>query len=216
MSFRVFVITFLAMAVVQALAGDPSPLQDFCVADPNSPIFVNGLPCKNPKLATPDDFFFSALVPSNTANKMGFNVTLVNVNLLPGLNTFGISIARLDYAPYGLNPPHTHPRATEVLTVIEGTLLVGFVSSNPNNKLFLKTLHAGDVFVFPVGLIHFQFNVGDSPAVAIAGLSSQNPGLIVIEDAVFGSNPSIPDEVLEKAFQVDIGVIEALKASHKA
>ncbi|KAJ3679330.1 hypothetical protein LUZ60_017341 [Juncus effusus] len=100
--------------------------------------------------------------------------------------------------------------------VIEGTLLVGFVSSNPNNKLFLKTLHAGDVFVFPVGLIHFQFNVGDSPAVAIAGLSSQNPGLIVIADAVFGSNPSIPDEVLEKAFQVDIGVIEALKASHKA
>jgi quercetin dioxygenase-like cupin family protein len=142
-------------------------------------------------------------------------VTLVNAARLPGLNTFGISIARLDYAPYGLNPPHTHPRATEVLTVIEGTLLVGFVSSSPNNKLFLKTLHPGDVYIFPVGLIHFQFNVGDSPAVAIAGLSSQNPGLIVIADALFGSNPPIPDDVLEKALQVDKEIVEALKAQHK-
>ncbi|XP_078167472.1 germin-like protein 8-2 [Carex rostrata] len=216
MSARGFVVIILALVAVQSLAGDPSPVQDFCVADLNSEIFVNGLPCKNPKQATPDDFFFSGLdKPGNTNNKVGFNVTLVNAARLPGLNTFGISIARLDYAPYGLNPPHTHPRATEVLTVIEGTLLVGFISSSPDNKLFLKTLHPGDVYIFPVGLIHFQFNVGDSPAVAIAGLSSQNPGLIVVADALFDSKPPIPDDVLEKALQVDKEIVEALKAQHK-
>ncbi|KAG5625803.1 hypothetical protein H5410_011021 [Solanum commersonii] len=26
------------------------------------------------------------------------------------------------------------------------------------NELFTKILHPGDVFVFPIGLIHFQFN----------------------------------------------------------
>jgi quercetin dioxygenase-like cupin family protein len=147
--------------------------------------------------------------------KVGSNVTLVNAARLPGLNTLGISVARLDYAPYGLNPPHTHPRGTEVLTMIEGTLLVGFISSSPNNKLFLKTLHPGDVYIFPVDLIHFQFNIGDSPAIAIAALSSQNPGLVIVADALFDSNPPIPDDVLEKALQVDKEIIEALKAQHK-
>ncbi|KAK9100958.1 hypothetical protein Scep_024388 [Stephania cephalantha] len=59
-----------------------------------------------------------------------------------------------------------------------------------------------------VGLIHFQLNVGNTSAVAFAGLSGQNPGVITIANAVFGSNPSISDDVLAMAFQVDkkIGV----------
>ena len=102
-----------------------------------------------------NDFFFSRLnIPENTGNKVGSNVTLVNVDKLAGLNTLGISLAHLDFAPYGLNPPHTHPRGIELLVVIEGTLLVGFVTSNPN-KLFTKVLNKGDVFIFPIGLIHF-------------------------------------------------------------
>ena len=102
-----------------------------------------------------NDFFFSGLnIPGNTGNKVGSNVTLVNVDKLAGLNTLGISLAHLDFAPYGLNPPHTHPCGIELLVVIEGTLLVGFVTTNPN-KLFTKVLNKGDVFVFPIGLIHF-------------------------------------------------------------
>ncbi|KAJ0592910.1 putative germin, rmlC-like cupin domain superfamily, rmlC-like jelly roll [Helianthus annuus] len=66
-----------------------------------------------------------------------------------------------------------HPRATEILTVLEGTLQVGFVTSNPDNHFITKVLKKGDVFVFPVGLVHFQHNVGNGYAVAIAALSSQ-------------------------------------------
>ena len=128
-----------------------------------------------------------------------------------GLNTLGISIVRIDYAPYGQNPPHTHPRATEILVVLEGTLYVGFVTSNPENRFFSKVLNKGDVFVFPIGLIHFQFNVGKTNAIALAGLSSQNPGVITIANAVFGSNPPINPDVLAKAFQLDKNVIEYLQ-----
>ena len=181
-----------------------------------SVVFVNGKFCKNPKLVRAEDFLFRGLnIAGNTMNKQGSNVTLVNVDRLPGLNTLGISLARIDYAPYGLNPPHTHPRATEILVVVEGTLLVGFVTSNPN-KLFTKVLNKGDVFVFPIGLIHFQFNVGHSPALAFAGLSSQNPGVITIANAVFGSDPPISIDVLTKAFQVDNNVIHALMKQFKA
>ena len=140
------------------------------------------------------------------------NVTLINVMKIPGLSTLGISLARIDYAPSCENPPHTHPRATEILTVLEGKLYVGFVTSNPN-QLFTKELNKGDVFVFPEGLIHFQFNPDyHKPAVAIAALSSQNPGVITIANAVFGSKPPISDDVLAKAFQVEKGTIDWLQA----
>ncbi|XP_015581747.1 germin-like protein subfamily 1 member 13 [Ricinus communis] len=208
-------IAFLILALSSsfALAFDPSPLQDFCVAinDPKDGEFVNGKLCKDPKLATANDFSFSGLnVPRDTSNPVGSNVTLLNADRIPGLNTLGISLARIDYAPYGLNPPHTHPRATEILVVLEGTLYVGFVTSNPN-RLITKTLKPGDVFVFPIGMIHFQFNTGNTNAVAFAGLSSQNPGAITIANAVFGSNPPINADVLTKAFQVDKNVVKYLQ-----
>ncbi|KAL5770449.1 hypothetical protein ACOSP7_014603 [Xanthoceras sorbifolium] len=205
---------FLAFASSLASASDPSPLQDFCVAinDTKNGVFVNGKFCKDPKLATPNDFFFSGLnIPRNTDNPVGSTVTPVNVAQIAGLNTLGVSLVRIDYAPYGQNPPHTHPRASEILVVQEGTLYVGFVTSNPENKLFTKVLNKGDVFVFPVGLIHFQFNIGKTNAVAFAGLSSQNPGVITIANAVFGSDPTINPDVLSKAFQLDQNIVKSLQ-----
>ncbi|KAI3959441.1 hypothetical protein MKW98_019031 [Papaver atlanticum] len=211
------VLVFLALFSFPALGSDPSPLQDFCVAigNTNDGVFVNGLFCKDPKLATADDFFLSGLnVAGITENPLGSNVTAANVAQIPGLNTLGISMARIDFAPNGLNAPHTHPRATEILVVMEGTLYVGFVTSNMGNvnKLFTKVLNKGDVFVFPVGLIHFQFNVGKTDAVAIAALSSQNPGTITIGNAVFGSTPPIDDNVLAKAFQIDNKLVDFLQS----
>ncbi|KAK3197907.1 hypothetical protein Dsin_021322 [Dipteronia sinensis] len=92
----------------------------------------------------------------------------------------------------------------------EGTLYVGFVTSNPDNKLFTKVLNKGDVFVFPIGLIHYQFNIGKANAVAFAGLSSQNPGVITIANAVFGSDPPINPDVLARPFQLDQNVVKSL------
>ncbi|KAM5570291.1 hypothetical protein ABKV19_011117 [Rosa sericea] len=208
----------LALATFHLVsASDPSPLQDFCVAlnttqTAVSAVFVNGRFCKDPKMATPEDFFFSGLrMRGNTSNPLGSIVTQANVEQIAGLNTLGISLARIDYAPGGLNPPHIHPRATEVLMVMEGTLYVGFVTSNPDNRLFSKVLYKGDVFVFPFAQIHFQLNVGKVKAVAVSSLSSQNPGVITIAKAVFGSNPPINPDVLTKAFQVDNNVVQYLQ-----
>ncbi|XP_077242843.1 putative germin-like protein 2-1 [Tasmannia lanceolata] len=219
MAAPILVFVLLSLASSLTFASDPSPLQDFCVADNASPVLVNGKVCKDPMLAQATDFFKAGLnMPGNTENRVGSNVTQVNVAQIPGLNTLGISMARIDFAPYGLNPPHTHPRATEMIVVQEGTLYVGFVTSNlanGQNRLISKVLNKGDVFVFPIGLIHFQFNVGKTNAVAIAALSSQNPGVITIANAVFGSNPSISDDVLAKAFQVDKSLVDHLQALFK-
>ncbi|CAI0460385.1 unnamed protein product, partial [Linum tenue] len=173
---------------------------------------LNGFPCKNPAWVQANDFSFSGLHnPGNTGNQFGSAATLVNVAQIPGLNTLGISMARIDYAPWGIVAPHYHPRATEILTVIEGSLEVGFVTSNPDNRLFSKILQKGDVFVFPVGLVHFQRNIGHMNAVAISGLSSQNPGVSTIANVVFGSKPEISTDILAKAFQIDKNIVQQIQ-----
>ncbi|KAI3755594.1 hypothetical protein L1987_55398 [Smallanthus sonchifolius] len=213
MAKRIGHFSLLALAFCcLAYAYEPKPLQDFCVADPNSSVFVNGMACKNPMQTQANDFYFSGLhLRGNTSNPFGLMVQPVTVAQLPGLNTLGISMVRIDYAPWGINPPHTHPRATEIITVLEGTLEVGFVTSTPEYRLITKVLYKGDVFVFPVGLVHFQQNVGNKNAVAIGALSSQNPGAIMIGNVVFGSNPPISSEILAKGFQVDKKVVDLLK-----
>ncbi|KAJ0531936.1 hypothetical protein HanRHA438_Chr09g0373841 [Helianthus annuus] len=210
---RVFCsFALLALAFSVAIATDPSSLQDFCVADLNGQVLVNGVACKNPGSVKASDFHFRGLhMMANTSNPLGSGVTPVTVTQLPGLNTLGISMARIDYAPWGINPPHTHPRATEILVVLEGSLEVGFVTSNIENRHISKVLHKGDVFVFPVNLIHYQKNAGKTNAVAIVALSSQNPGVIPVANAVFGSNPDISNDVLAKAFQTSDDVISNIR-----
>ncbi|KAF8402277.1 hypothetical protein HHK36_013229 [Tetracentron sinense] len=213
MATCILLLELLALACSVAFASDHSPLQDFCVAEPNSPALVNGLVCKDPKLVQADDFFFSGLqLSGNTSNPVGSKVTLFDVAKISGLNTLGVSMARVDYAPWGVNPPHYHPRASQMLTVLEGTLEVGFVTSNPENRLITKVLQKGDVFVYPVNLIHFERNVGYGNAVAIAALNSQNPGVITIANAVFGSTPDISSDILVKAFQLDKNVINYIQS----
>ncbi|XP_015882136.2 putative germin-like protein 2-1 [Ziziphus jujuba] len=212
MAIKITILGLLAMSLSLVLASDLSPLQDFCVADPTIQVHVNGIACKDPKIVGANDFTFSGLhIAGNTSNPIGSSVTPVTVFQLPGLNTLGISLVRIDYAPWGTNPPHTHPRASEILTVLEGSLEVGFVTSSPENRHITKVLKKGDVFAFPIGLVHYQRNAGSGNAVAIAALSSQNPGVITVANAVFGSVPNISSNVLSRAFQLDKGVVNYLQ-----
>ncbi|XP_031378397.1 germin-like protein subfamily 1 member 13 [Punica granatum] len=191
-----------ALAISSSFAFDPK-LPSFYT------VFINGKLCKNPNLTVADDFLFREInIPLDTNNNAGSIVTMVAIDQLPGLNTLGISLARIDYAPYGLNP-----RATEVIMCVQGELQVGFVLSNQlGNRLVTQILKSEDVFVFPFAMIHFQLNIGKTAAVAISSLSSQNPGVITIANAEFESKPPINSKVLTKAFQVDKKIIDYLQS----
>lgn len=130
---------------------------------------MNGFACKSN--ISSDDFFFAGLAkPALANNTFGATVTSASVQQINGLNTLGVSMARIDYAPGGINPPHTHPRATEIVFVLEGELDVGFITTE--NKLFSKTIKVGEIFTFPRGLIHYQLNSGKVPAAVIVGFNS--------------------------------------------
>jgi quercetin dioxygenase-like cupin family protein len=195
-------VTFAVAALLVACvaASDPSPINDYCPTDFNSTLVSNFLPCK--PVATVSDFYFTGFrADAATNNPLGFGFILGFASgSYPGLNTLGLAVAKVNYAKGGVSSPHTHPRASEVITVLKGEVYVGFVDTN--GKLFAVTLKESDVFVFPQGLVHFQLNVGEKPAATLAVFNAQNPGVQPMPSSLFGSTPAIRSDVLAKAFGI--------------
>ncbi|BAT95189.1 hypothetical protein LR48_Vigan02g155500 [Vigna angularis] len=201
----------LLLLLATTVSSDPDLLQDLCVADLSSGVKVNGFSCKEASKINASDFFSNILGKAgSTNNTFGSIVTGANVEKVPGLNTLGVSLSRIDYAPDGINPPHTHPRATEIVFVLEGQLDVGFITTS--NLLISKTISKGDIFVFPKGLLHFQQNNANVPAAVISAFNSQLPGTQSIATTLFSATPSLPDHVLTKTFQVGTKVVQKIKS----
>ncbi|KAK8498424.1 hypothetical protein V6N13_105039 [Hibiscus sabdariffa] len=183
--------------------------QDFCVANLEGVQTPSGFACKMESEVAPDDFVFSGLgIEGNTSNIVEAAVTTAFVEQYPGVNGLGISAARLDLAPGGVVPMHTHPAATELLYVVHGRITAGFISSS--NAVYLKRLRRGDIMVFPRGLLHFQINAGKRPALAIASFNSPIPGLQILESALFAND--LPSALVEKTTFLDYAQVKKLKA----
>ncbi|XWS17481.1 hypothetical protein CRYUN_Cryun33cG0071500 [Craigia yunnanensis] len=181
---------------------------DFCVADLKAPQGPAGYSCKLPAAVTIDDFVFSGLgVAGNTSNLIKAAVTPAFDAQFPGVNGLGISMARLDLAMDGVVPMHTHPGASEILIVIQGSICAGFISSA--NKVYLKSLNKGDIMVFPRGLLHFQINAGKTQALAFVSFSSPSPGLQILDFALFAND--LPSDIIEETTFLDDAQVKKLK-----
>lgn len=177
----------------------------------NEAVKVNGYTCKDSTQITPEDFYFKGLASIAATNtSTGAVVTGATVEKIPGLNTLGLSMSRIDYAPNGLNPPHVHPRASEIIFVLEGQLYVGFVTTA--GKIISKNINKGEVFVFPRGLLHFQKNIGKSaPASVIAAFDSQFPGTQSLVASLFGA---LPEDILVQSFQIKPKQVKKIKSRY--
>ncbi|GLT54060.1 hypothetical protein SLA2020_272920 [Shorea laevis] len=204
-------LVVLLLLPLPSLFADPDPLQDFCIADLNASTLVNGFPCKPASKVTSDDFVFDGLSKEgNTSNIFGLSIIGANVLSFPGLNTLGVSLVRIDLAIGGIVPPHSHPRATEAVLIASGHILVGLVTTG--NVYYSKVLTAGQLFIIPRGLVHFQLNVGPGKALLFNSFNSQSPGVALIPLNIFGTTPTIPNDVLTKSFQVGDDVINSIKS----
>ncbi|MCL7031782.1 hypothetical protein MKW94_026961 [Papaver nudicaule] len=210
----VLCLTVILFFSLPCFSADPDPLQDFCVADLNSTIRVNGYPCKPVSQVTSNDFFFSGLMNEpSTDNPFGVGRIDGNVETFPGLNTQGLTVNRIDIARGGIIPLHTHPRASECNLIIKGKVIFGFITTT--DVLYSKVMKPGELSIIPRGLVHFAANVGPQKAVVIAILNSQFPGFSTLPNNLFGSNPTIPNEILAKNFRVDEKVIAIIKSKFR-
>ncbi|KAJ7629125.1 spherulin-1B precursor [Roridomyces roridus] len=110
------------------------------------------------------------------AGAKGGSILLATVDNFPILTDLGISGAVSFVGPCGLNIPHSHPRASEILIVTEGQLNTGTVQENGFNTEIKTQLGTFQGTVFPQGSIHYQQNPTCSPAVFVAALGSEDPG----------------------------------------
>ncbi|KAE8692742.1 hypothetical protein F3Y22_tig00110831pilonHSYRG00628 [Hibiscus syriacus] len=200
MALNVFIsLLFSSLPILQiALAGDPDILTDFIVPENQN---------------TVDGNFFTytgmRVIVNETSFPANFTVLKATMEEFPALNGQSVSYALLQFPASSVNPPHTHPRSAELLFLADGNLEVGFVDTT--NKLFTQSLQSGDMFIFPKGLVHYQYNADTNhPAIAISAFGSANAGTVSIPKTLFATD--IDDDILAKSFKTDVSTIQALKA----
>ncbi|XP_024969023.1 germin-like protein 9-3 [Cynara cardunculus var. scolymus] len=142
-----------------------------------------------------------------------FGVLKASMNEFPALVGQSVSYAVLEFPAGSINPVHIHPRASELMFLVSGTLQVGFVDTS--NTLFKQSLEIGDIFVFPKGLVHFQYNNdAKEPALAISTFGSANAGTQSIPTSVF--NTSIFEGILDASFRAKRATIRKIEDGLKA
>ncbi|KAI3757178.1 hypothetical protein L6452_04712 [Arctium lappa] len=142
-----------------------------------------------------------------------FGVLKASMNEFPALVGQSVSYAVLEFPAGSINPVHTHPRASELMFLVSGNLQVGFVDTS--NTLFKQSLEIGDIFVFPKGLVHFQYNNDTKqPALVISTFGSANAGTQLIPASVF--NTSIFEGILDASFHAKRATIRKIEDGLKA
>ncbi|XP_021865731.1 auxin-binding protein ABP19a-like [Spinacia oleracea] len=198
------IIFFLSLLVSLSSA---TSVVDFCVADLRYPGTPAGYPCRNPANLTADDFVYSGLaVEGNTSNIFSVAITGAFDVTFPALNGLGLSIVRLDIGVNGVVPIHSH-RVSEVILMIEGTIIAGFIGSD--NTAYYRTLTRGDIMIFPASLLHFQVNIGEAPALAFVSLNSPNPGFQTFSTSIAANN--LPTEIIRRITLIDAAQVRRLK-----
>lgn len=193
--FAAALLLTTAMAVAVA-ASDPSLLSDFFSA--------------NATKIDANYFTFHGIRKALSQNPPNFTATKASLAQFPAKIGQSVSLALLQFPAGSVNPPHTHPRAAELLLLVKGRLEVGFVDTN--NTLYSSRLEMGDSFLFPKGLVHFQFNSdADNSAVAVSGFGSADAGTVAVPSAVFGSG--IDDAALALSFRTDVATVRKIRAA---
>jgi len=124
----------------------------------------------------------------------------------PALQGQGIALSLFTIEEGAQNLIHYHPRATELLYVIKGTIEVAFTDTR--GVLHANTVKAGQATVFPRALLHFQRNIGKGTSQYISMLNSENPGVMSFP-RVFAT---LPSDILAQALRTPEKEIKELQA----
>ncbi|EFJ19643.1 hypothetical protein SELMODRAFT_419049 [Selaginella moellendorffii] len=155
-SLQVLLVFFSVLAD----STDPDSLQDYCLLTQEQQHQCKSSP-------SPSDFVSKVLGnTTNTRPPQTWNATLLSSANFPALNTMDLTIARAELGVGGTVPLHYHPRASELVFIVEGVVEVGFVDTS--NVLFIQTLQPGDVTIVPKGMLHYEYNPGSSRATLLA------------------------------------------------
>ncbi|KAI0650788.1 RmlC-like cupin [Trametes meyenii] len=154
------------------------------------------------------DFVFNFLNATATKGAGGSAVGATVANF-PALVNNGMAMTIGFLGPCGMNTPHTHPRATEILYVVNGNISSGLIAENGARFIF-NTVPAGSAMLFPKGSIHFQQNEGCDPITFVAALNNEDPGVESIAQRYFGLPPDVVAASLGDLGVQEVAGLEAM------
>ena len=147
---------------------------------------------KELNIPTKFDFSLAANPDGGVSSGAGGQGNLANRKTFPPLIGLGVAMSAGFLNPCGMNTPHTHPRATEFLTIVQGSnVRTGFIAENGGPPQMSNTLEQWQGSILPQGSIHFEFNDNCEPAVFIAAFSDEDPGLSSVAQNFFSLDPGI-------------------------
>jgi oxalate decarboxylase/phosphoglucose isomerase-like protein (cupin superfamily) len=136
------------------------------------------------------DFVFDLLGSVPVAITAGGTAQVLTVAQLPSLTGTGLSYTLVNLEPCAINPPHIHPRATELIYVISGNKLRAAFAEENGGRVIVNDIGMGETTFFPEGLIHYQQNLSCEPVMFLAALSNEDPGVVSIATQFF----KLPEE----------------------
>ncbi|OSX60257.1 hypothetical protein POSPLADRAFT_1040522 [Postia placenta MAD-698-R-SB12] len=137
------------------------------------------------------EFVFDFLnPPGGVVQGAAGHLVLASVSDFPALVGNGIALLAGFLGPCGMNTPHMHPRATEFLYQVNGSIQSGMLTET-GSRFIMNNVTAGKAMILPQGSIHFQFNDNCEPVQFVSALNSEDPGTLLAAQGLFGLPPSI-------------------------
>ncbi|MBA0865590.1 hypothetical protein Goshw_013623 [Gossypium schwendimanii] len=111
-----------------------------------------------------------------------FTILKASMAEFPALNGHSVSYVVLQFPAVSTNPPLTHPRPPSSFSLSpEAWNPVSW--TQPTS--FSRSRYKLDMFVFPKGLVHFQYNIdANNPALAVSAFGSANAGTVTSQDSI--------------------------------
>jgi len=158
------------------------------------------------------DFVFDLFNATPELGNGGGEIRRAFVTQFPALAGQGLSYSHFILEPCGVNLPHVHPRATELLFVIGATQLrTIFLEENCGQthcRDVQNDLRTGQVTFFPQGLIHLEQNLGCQNATFLSALNSEDPGVNTVTLRLFDDTD---DESLATSFNLTTAQIQTVR-----
>lgn len=152
------------------------------------------------------DFVYDLKGARNTGKGPSGTKKAVTRAQMQSLTGEGLSMALLTLEPCGINLPHHHLRASEMIYVIEGSILRSGLAEENGGRTLVHDIEAGEVTFYPQGLVHYQQNLGCDTVTFLAAFSHDDPGFFDESLRLF----TFPNEALASTFDMPEAFVKDL------
>ncbi|RMY72181.1 hypothetical protein D0863_04676 [Hortaea werneckii] len=126
-------------------------------------------------LGSDDDWLFDFNDYPETYNFAPGGVTTAKASTFPATVENGMSMAMLNMGPCAMLPPHWHPRASNYVVTVLGSVTTYMWEEN-GARLVTEKLTPGKMTIFPQGSMHMMVNTGCENAQVVSALNSPDAG----------------------------------------